>query len=354
MVAAREADRVVDITALEILGEVLPSKRADCHANLIRNGGRQDRRDDDRDQYGAGGRDDRRQGGNTDSYESRQDDYDDRQGGRQGGSGRRGDDNYGRPSGGQGGYGGSGNDRDDNRPQRRDEDYDRRFNEGNSGGNSGRDDRYGGSGGQSEGRYGEQGKPYSGPQSGQDSSPYDAPSSGYDGPHRPQQSGHQGGGGRPPLDNEVMDHAEKDEDKSMFSQALSFLNNKQDDEPKVNEGRMQEHHDDVYSDRPSGNQTSNSLGAAAAMHAFQSFTGGGGSGGDSGQPASGGQGQLLGMVFKEASSLFESQSGQGNVQSGVDKQSVINAAGKQAVKLFLQNQGGGGGGGLMGMVSKFM
>lgn len=150
-----------------------------------------------------------------------------------------------------------------------------------------------------------------------------------------------------------MGHADKDDDKSLFSQALSFLNNKKDDDDGIDESKMQNHHDNVYSNRPSGNQDSNSLGAAAAMHAFQQFTGGSG-GGQSQQSSGGGQGQLLGMVFKEASKLFESQSSQGNVASGVDKQSVINAAGKQAVKLYLQSSGGGGGGGLMGLASKFL
>jgi hypothetical protein len=156
--------------------------------------------------------------------------------------------------------------------------------------------------------------------------------------------------------DEVTFHASSDEDKSFFSSALSFLNNKPAaGNEDVDEGRMQSHHDDVYSDRPQGDQSANSLGAAAAMHAFQNFTGGGGGGG-SGGSSGGGQGQLLGMVFKEASKLFEQQNGQGNVASGVDKQSVINQAGQMAVKLYLKNQmgGGGGGGGIMGLASQFL
>ena len=59
------------------------------------------------------------------------------------------------------------------------------------------------------------------------------------------------------------------------------------------------------------------------------------------------------MAFKEASNLFDKQNSQGNVQSGVDKQSVINSAGKYALKMYLKNQGGGSGG-LLSMASKFM
>ena len=38
--------------------------------------------------------------------------------------------------------------------------------------------------------------------------------------------------------------------------------------------------------------------------------------------------------------------------SGADKQSAVNSAGKMALKMYMQSQGGGGG--LMGMASKFM
>jgi hypothetical protein len=275
-------------------------------------------------------RDERREGhGRQDEYGGGREEY-----------GRREDDRrqegY---SGGREGYGG----RDDDRRQEgyggggshnsggygRNDDYDNRFNQGRQeermGGNHGprRDeDRYGGGssggygGGQSTGRYGEQDK-YSGPQSGVESTPYNAPQSGYDGPHRPQQSGGHGGSRRHDFDEDaVVGKADNDEDKSFFSSALSFLNNKKDDDDDIDEGRMQQKHDEVYQGRPNERQDSDSLGAAAAMHAFQMFSGG------SGKQSGGSQNDFIGMAFREASNLFEKQNSQGNVQSGVDKQSV--------------------------------
>ena len=57
------------------------------------------------------------------------------------------------------------------------------------------------------------------------------------------------------------------------------------------------------------------------------FSGGGG--GQSG----GGQSQLMGMAMSEASQLFDQQNSQGNVQSGADKQSAVNSAGKMAMQM---------------------
>lgn len=146
-----------------------------------------------------------------------------------------------------------------------------------------------------------------------------------------------------------MDNA-KDDDKGLFSSALSFLKGRKDkdDDDDIDEGKMQKHYDKVYQNRPESNQDSNSLGAAAAMHAFQMFN----SSDNKSSKSSGGQSKLLGMALKEASNLFDSQSKQGNVQPGVDKQSVMNSASRMALKLFLKNQGGGGG--LLSMASKFM
>ena len=298
---------------------------------------RDDRRDDRRDNYGGGGRDEyggSGHGGGQGGYGGGAGNY----GSGQGGYGRN---DYDRPQGGSG-YGGQ-QDRYDNQSGRRDDDYDRRFNQ---------------SGGGPPDRYGGQGKPYAGPQSGQQSTPYEAPTSGYDGPHRPGQGGGgygggggYSGGGSDFDDNEIMNHSSKDDDKGFFSSALSLLKGRKDkdDDDDIDEGRMQKQHDKVYQSRPESNQDSNSLGAAAAMHAFQMFNGGDDK---SSKSSSGGQSKLLGMAFKEASSLLDKQSSQGNVQSGVDKQSVINSAGKYALKMYLKNQGGGGG--LLSMASKFM
>jgi hypothetical protein len=85
------------------------------------------------------------------------------------------------------------------------------------------------------------------------------------------------------------------------------------------------------------------------MHAFQMFNGGGGK-----QSSGGSQNQLLGMAFKEASNLFEQQNSSGNVASNTSKESVIQAAGKYALKMYLKNGAGGGSSGLLGMASKFL
>jgi len=83
------------------------------------------------------------------------------------------------------------------------------------------------------------------------------------------------------------------------------------------------------------------------MQALKMFSGGGG-----GSGGSGGQSQMISMAMQEASSLFENQSAQGNVQSGTDKQSVVNQAAKMALQMYMKNQGGGSGG-LMSLASKF-
>lgn len=113
---------------------------------------------------------------------------------------------------------------------------------------------------------------------------------------------------------------------------------------------MQQQHDKIYQGRPNEKQDSNSLGAAAAMHAFQMFNS------DSGKQSSGGsQNKLLGMAFSEASSLFDKQNSSGNVASNTTKEGVIQAAGKYALKMYLKNgAGGGGSSGLLGMASKFL
>jgi hypothetical protein len=46
----------------------------------------------------------------------------------------------------------------------------------------------------------------------------------------------------------------------------------------------------------------------------------------------GGQSQLIGLAMSEAGKLFDQQNNQGNVASGTDKQSAVNAAAQMAMK----------------------
>lgn len=77
-------------------------------------------------------------------------------------------------------------------------------------------------------------------------------------------------------------------------------------------------------------------------------------GGSSKQSQGGSQNQFVGMAMGEASKLFDSQQANGQVAQGTNKQDVVNAAAKQALKFYLKSEMGGGGGGLMSMASKFM
>ena len=93
------------------------------------------------------------------------------------------------------------------------------------------------------------------------------------------------------------------------------------------------------------------------MQALKMFSGGSGGGsGGSGGSGSQSQSQMIAMAMQEASKLFDKQNDQGNVQSGTDKQSVVNQAAKYALQMYMKGgQGGGGGaGGLMSFASKFL
>lgn len=150
----------------------------------------------------------------------------------------------------------------------------------------------------------------------------------------------------------------------LFSTAMSFLGkNKQSAQAEdIDEGRLQQSHQQIYQQN-GGNQQhdASSLGAGAAMQVFKMFSGGSGSGGG-GSGGSGGSGssqsRMIAMAMQEASKIFDQQKDQGNVQSGTDKQSVINQAAKFALQMYLKGgQGGGsdgGGGGLMSLASKFL
>lgn len=89
------------------------------------------------------------------------------------------------------------------------------------------------------------------------------------------------------------------------------------------------------------------------MQALKMFTGGQ----SQSSNQSGGQNAFVGMAMAQASKLFDSQAGQGNVQGGASKESAVQQAGEMALKMFMQSQGGGSGGGmsgLMGLASKFL
>jgi len=174
--------------------------------------------------------------------------------------------------------------------------------------------------------------------------------------------GHDGGSSGYDQD-EAIKQARKhgnEKDGNLFSQAMSFLGNKKnDDNEDIDEQQMVGAHQQLYGNHSSGSaHDSNFLGAGAAMQALKMFTGGGaGAGGMGSHGAGNSQSQFIGMAMAQASKLFDQQNGQGNVASGADKQSAVNAAAKMALKMYMKSEGQGGGGGqggLLGMASKFM
>ncbi|KAF7506625.1 hypothetical protein GJ744_011557 [Endocarpon pusillum] len=175
------------------------------------------------------------------------------------------------------------------------------------------------------------------------------------------------GGGSSGYDqDEAIKHARQhgnEEDGNLFSQAMSFLGHKKDDDDddddEINEQKMVGAHQQLYGNQSThGPQDSKSLGAGAVMQALKMFTGGGaGAGGMGSQGGGNSQSQFIGMAMAQAGRLYDQQNGQGNVASGADKQSAVNAAAKLALKMYMQSEGKGGGGGpggLMGLASKFM
>jgi hypothetical protein len=174
--------------------------------------------------------------------------------------------------------------------------------------------------------------------------------------------GHHGGSSGYDQDEAIKQarkHGNEDEG-NLFSQAMSFLGNKKDDDDDdIDEQQMVGAHQQLYGNHSSeGAHDSKSLGAGAAMQALKMFTGGGaGAGGMGSQGAGNSQSQFIGMAMAQAGKLFDQQNGQGNVASGADKQSAVNAAAKMALKMYMKSEGQGGGGGqggLLGMASKFM
>ncbi|ODN85276.1 hypothetical protein L198_07600 [Cryptococcus wingfieldii CBS 7118] len=151
------------------------------------------------------------------------------------------------------------------------------------------------------------------------------------------------------------------ENSSLFSTALGYLNNMNQDDNDVDEDKVQQDHQQAYNGNTSG-MTSSSLGAAAALQAIKSFTSGNSdaASGSKDNSSSGGgiQTKIIGMAMSEAAKLFD-QSG-GNVSG--DKQDAVTSASQVIMKLMLKNQvsgmmGGSSSGGLgqlAGLASKFM
>ncbi|WVQ76084.1 hypothetical protein IAR50_005723 [Cryptococcus sp. DSM 104548] len=145
------------------------------------------------------------------------------------------------------------------------------------------------------------------------------------------------------------------ENSSLFSTALGYLNNMNQDDNDVDEDKVQQNHQQAYNGSASG-MTSSALGSAAALQALKSFT----SGNSDASSSSGGsmQTKIIGMAMSEAAKLFD-QSG-GNVSG--DKQDAVTSASQTIMKLMLKNQvsgmiGGSNSGGLgqlAGLASKFM
>ncbi|KAJ8702268.1 hypothetical protein PTI98_001003 [Pleurotus ostreatus] len=173
-----------------------------------------------------------------------------------------------------------------------------------------------------------------------------------------------GGGSNSPSFNhdEVVRNANEhgSGDSSLFSSALSFLNNNKDDQKKpVDEDDVQRAHKKVYEEGSTGGLSANLLGSAAAMQVLKNFVGGSEkapqkeSGGDS-------TSKLISMAMAEATKLFDKS---GGTASG-NKQDAVNGAAMTVMKLMVQSKFSGAGttggkdsgglGQLMGLASKFM
>jgi len=155
----------------------------------------------------------------------------------------------------------------------------------------------------------------------------------------------------PQLDHEdVVNQAANQSggDRGMFSTAMGYINQNQDQHhDSIDEGDVQNAHQQAYGNSNPGNLSASSMGGAAALQALKSFTSGGGGGGS--------QNQLISMAMSEASNLFDSA---GGAASG-NKQDAVNGAAMTVMKMLVQSKvsgmiGGGDSGGLMGLASKFM
>ncbi|KAF8581663.1 hypothetical protein K439DRAFT_206227 [Ramaria rubella] len=155
--------------------------------------------------------------------------------------------------------------------------------------------------------------------------------------------------------NRASEHAGGSGDSSLFSSAINHLKSRGSGEhtAPIDEEHIQNAHQQAYSQGNAGNLDAGSMGAAAALQAFKSFTSSGSGGG-----GGGGSSQLISLAMGEASKLFDSAGG----SSSGGKQEVINGAAMTMMKLVVQSKlsgvtGGSNSGGLgsiMGMASKFL
>ncbi|KAJ5085238.1 hypothetical protein N7532_010009 [Penicillium argentinense] len=147
------------------------------------------------------------------------------------------------------------------------------------------------------------------------------------------------------------------EDKSLFSSALSFLQDRKSEysDParyEVDETHAVNAHQAMYGGGSDEGRShdSGTVGAGAAMQALKMFTSGGSS--DGGMDKN----KLIGLAMAQAGKLWDEKQASGANVSG-DKQSAINSAAEMALKMYMKgggSSGTGGPSGLMGLASKFL
>ncbi|KAJ8516113.1 hypothetical protein ONZ45_g6532 [Pleurotus djamor] len=148
-------------------------------------------------------------------------------------------------------------------------------------------------------------------------------------------------------------------ESSLFSSALSFLNNNKEDQTKpLDEDDVQKAHKKAYEENSPGGLSANLLGSAAAMQVLKQFTGGSSSDKSAPKDDAGGMTKLISLAMAEATKLFDKS---GGAASG-DKQDAVNGAAMTVMKLMVQSKMGGsttggsdsgGLGQLMSLASKF-
>ncbi|KAJ5336650.1 hypothetical protein MYU51_005683 [Penicillium brevicompactum] len=235
-------------------------------------------------------------------------------------------------------------------------------------GNYGSNDNYGNQGNQSYGRQegsGEYGSNNNSGSYGQEShGRRNSGSYGQQESHGRRNSGNYGSDDF----SSAADHAQEhhgSEDKSLFSSALNFINDRKGQYSgsggDVDEQHAVNAHQAMYGSGSNSNQNhdSNTVGAGAAMQALKMFTGGGsgGSSSDGGMDKN----KLIGLAMAQAGKLWDEKQGSGGNVSG-DKQSAVNSAAEMALKMYMKSQGGGVGGtggaggasGLLSLASKFL
>ncbi|KAL2831736.1 hypothetical protein BDW59DRAFT_124207 [Aspergillus cavernicola] len=149
-------------------------------------------------------------------------------------------------------------------------------------------------------------------------------------------------------------HASSNEDSSLFSQALSFVKER-NSQGSYNDDVDEDHVVNSHKRYEEGgnNMDSRDLGAGAAMQALKMFNSG------SGENTGGGKDKnaFIGMAMAQAGKMWEEKAGKGEASG--DKQSAVNQAAEMAFKMYMKSQMSGSGGtggpsGLMGLASKFL